>query len=142
MVTLLWSVFRKDLLAAGACDDYDNETSGPTFSPGSPAPIGYFSNILLSPVPFMSMGTCNNQQIGNTGANVSTHQDIYGFTHDVANDLQMATGRTLFINDTGHSIHDERPAYFAQQILDFLSTPDNNIEITLLTGGDDAKREQ
>ncbi len=112
----------KILLAAGACDDYDNSGTNPN-------------------LPTLSTGTCNNQQIGNTGGNSLTHQDIYGYTHDVANDMQAAGGTTLFLNDTGHSFHDERPTFFASQILPFLGRwqspgQDNNINISLFTGGD------
>jgi hypothetical protein len=137
------------LLAAGSCDDYDNELSGTIYSTllngivtsGIPmgAPIGHFSNKLVGPIPINSIGTCNGLPIGNTGANLLSKQDIYGFTHDVANDLQSATGRALFINDTGHSIHDERPEFFAENIISFLDHPDNNINVTLATGGDDAR---
>jgi pimeloyl-ACP methyl ester carboxylesterase len=128
------------LLAAGACDDYDNELNGILWGPpAATIPSGYFAGGLLPPAPTASTGTCNNNPIGNTGSNALTHQDIYGFTHDVANDMQNASGTTLFINDTGHSIHDERPAFFARSILHFLTTPDNNINITLVTAGDDVR---
>ena len=130
------------LLAAGACDDYDNELSGPLFAalfpaPGSPS--GFFVNMLQPPAPTTSTGTCNNNTVGNTGANAAAHQDIYGFTHDVGNDMRNASGKTLFINDTGHSIHDERPAFLASQILDFLEHQDNNINLTLYTSDDDVR---
>ena len=111
------------LLATGACDDYDNGNSTAPFAPP----------------PAVSTGTCAGHGIGNTGTNILAHQDIYGFTHDVANDMRNATGRTLFLNDTGHSIHDERPIFFSQQIQRFLISPDNNINITLLTGSDDLR---
>jgi len=137
------------LLAAGACDDYDNELSGVLYSSvlggivtlSIPMGVqsGYFFDSLIGPTTISSMGTCNALPIGNTGSNIASKEDIYGFTHDVANDLQNATGKTLFINDTGHSIHDERPAFFAEQIFQFLNTPDNNINITLKTGNDDAR---
>jgi hypothetical protein len=111
------------LLASGACDDYDNgNTTSPTMMP-----------------PSMSLGTCANHAIGDTGTNLLNHQDIYGFTHDLANDMRNATGTTLFLNDTGHSIHDERPAFFAGQIFSFLNMPDNNVNVTLLTGSDDLR---
>ena len=111
------------LLASGACDDYDNGNStSPVMSP-----------------PSVSIGSCNNHAIGNTGTNALNHQDIYGFTHDLANDMRNATGTTLFLNDTGHSIHDERPAFFTRQIFSFLNMPDNNVNITLVTGDDDLR---
>jgi pimeloyl-ACP methyl ester carboxylesterase len=111
------------LLATGACDDYDNGNSMAPFAPP----------------PTISTGSCAGHGLGDTGTNLLAHQDIYGFTHDVANDMRNATGRTLFLNDTGHSIHDERPKFFAQQIQAFLTTADNNIDITLLTGSDDLR---
>jgi pimeloyl-ACP methyl ester carboxylesterase len=111
------------LLATGACDDYDNGDNTARFAPP----------------PTISTGTCAGHGLGDTGTNLTAHQDIYGYTHDVANDLRNATGRTLFLNDTGHSIHDERPIFFAQQVQKFLTTPDNNIDITLLTGSDDLR---
>lgn len=113
-------IARRVLLAAGACDDFDNGANNPV-------------------LPTMSMGTCNGQQIGNTGGNQFQHQDIYGFTHDVANDMQMALGKTLFLNDTGHSIHDECPQFFAGQILQFLRSGDNNLNVSLFTGSDDVR---
>jgi hypothetical protein len=111
------------LLATGACDDYDNSNN--------PRPF--------APPPSISTGTCNNFGLGNTGMNPLNHQDIYGFTHDIANDMREATGTTLFLNDTGHSIHDERPNFFTHQIFTFLNTPDNNVNITLFTGSDDLR---
>jgi pimeloyl-ACP methyl ester carboxylesterase len=139
------------LLAAGACDDYDNALSGLLWGPwqgdalavmtgGVVSPIsGYFSSALLPPASAISTGTCNNNAIGNTGASAASHQDIYGYTHDVATDMRRTSGKTLFLNDTGHSIHDERPVFFAGQILKFLSNADNNVTITLGTGNDDAR---
>jgi pimeloyl-ACP methyl ester carboxylesterase len=111
------------LLAAGACDDYDNDdnTAAPT------------------PPPQISIGSCNGIGLGDTGSNALTSVDIYGFTHDVANGIRHAAGKTLFINDTGHSIHDERPGFFAQQIFNFLTNPDSNINLTLITDGDDLR---
>jgi hypothetical protein len=111
------------LLATGACDDYDNGSGTAPFAPP----------------PTMATGICAGHGVGNTGTNALSHQDIYGFTHDVANDMRNATGRTLFLNDTGHSIHDERPIFFSQQIFNFITTADNNINITLRTGSDDLR---
>jgi hypothetical protein len=110
------------LLAAGACDDYDN----------SPPPV-------VEPPPSIPTGICAGHGVGSTGQNPLSHQDIYGYTHDAANDMRNTAGRTLFINDTGHSIHDERPIFFAQQIYQFLNNPDNNINLTFRTTGDDLR---
>jgi pimeloyl-ACP methyl ester carboxylesterase len=60
--------------------------------------------------------------------------DIYGFTHDVANQMANTPGRTLFIKDTGHSIHDERPVFFAREIVSFLTEADINLTLTLSVG--------
>ena len=111
------------LLATGACDDYDNGDGTAPFAPP----------------PAISTGTCAGHGLGNTGSNIANHQDIYGFTHDIAADMRNAKGRTLFLNDTGHSIHDERPAFFSHQIFDFLTTADNTINLTLRTGSDDLR---
>jgi pimeloyl-ACP methyl ester carboxylesterase len=45
---------------------------------------------------------------------------LYGSTVNVAGKMTNTHGSTLFMKDTGHSIHDERPAFFAAQIVDFL----------------------
>src|SRR5260370_11373266 len=37
--------------------------------------------------------------------------------------MAKTRGTTLFLRNTGHSIHDERPAFFAQQIVNFLEGP-------------------
>ena len=60
--------------------------------------------------------------------------DIYGYTHDVANQMRGAPGRTLFINNTGHSIHDERPQFFAGEIVSFLKEPDTNLTLSVSVG--------
>jgi pimeloyl-ACP methyl ester carboxylesterase len=60
--------------------------------------------------------------------------DIYGYTHDVASQMRGAPGRTLFINNTGHSIHDERPKFFAGEIVSFLTEPDTNVKLTVSVG--------
>jgi pimeloyl-ACP methyl ester carboxylesterase len=60
--------------------------------------------------------------------------DIYGYTHDVASQMRGAPGRTLFINNTGHSIHDERPKFFAGDIVSFLTEPDTNVKLTVSVG--------
>ncbi len=45
---------------------------------------------------------------------------IYGSTQEVAKLMVNTPGRTLFVKNTGHSIHFERPEFFARQIADFL----------------------
>jgi pimeloyl-ACP methyl ester carboxylesterase len=48
---------------------------------------------------------------------------LYDSTNQVAREMANTPGTTLFLNNTGHSIHDERPVFFAQQIVDFLNPP-------------------
>jgi len=48
---------------------------------------------------------------------------LYNSTHQVAGEMTNTAGTTLFLDNTGHSIHDERPVFFAQQIVDFLNPP-------------------
>ena len=144
------------LLGAGPCDDYDNANGGlpAVYAPWPPGqlwagsaatnapkiPLGGYPPGIIGPAPVLSTGTCAGSPIGNTGSNLATHQDIYGFTHDVANDMSAAGGKTFFVNDTGHSIHNERPGFLAWQALDFLShTADNNVTITLVTNDDDLR---
>ena len=45
--------------------------------------------------------------------------NIYTATRDLAGRMVNTPGRTLFLLDTGHSIHNERPHLLAQQISDF-----------------------
>jgi pimeloyl-ACP methyl ester carboxylesterase len=41
-------------------------------------------------------------------------------TRNVAPHMEMTPGRALFLTATGHSIHNERPNFLAQQIVDFV----------------------
>ncbi|HVN63647.1 MAG TPA: alpha/beta hydrolase, partial [Candidatus Binataceae bacterium] len=45
---------------------------------------------------------------------------IYSSTREIAAKMTNTPGTTLFVKDTGHSIHDERPKFFAKRIVDFL----------------------
>jgi pimeloyl-ACP methyl ester carboxylesterase len=45
---------------------------------------------------------------------------LYGSTVAVAKKMANTAGTTLFLKNTGHSIHDERPGFFAEQIVEFL----------------------
>lgn len=49
-----------------------------------------------------------------------TYAHIYTRTQEVAKLMANTPGRTLFLKNTGHSIHFERPELFARQIADFL----------------------
>lgn len=46
---------------------------------------------------------------------------IYGATEKLGNAMTATPGRLLLVNDTGHSIHVERPQFFASQITTFLA---------------------
>ncbi len=46
--------------------------------------------------------------------------NIYHATQDIAKDMVNTPGSTLFLLDTGHSIHNERPLVLARAIADFL----------------------
>jgi pimeloyl-ACP methyl ester carboxylesterase len=46
--------------------------------------------------------------------------DIFDATRNLASLMVNTPGASLFLNDTGHSIHVERPQYFAGQIVSFL----------------------
>ena len=47
----------------------------------------------------------------------------YSRTKEMAKDMTNTPGRTMFLTHTGHSIHNERPAYFAGEIVSFLIDP-------------------
>jgi pimeloyl-ACP methyl ester carboxylesterase len=49
-------------------------------------------------------------------------EKIFSFTLELAGRMRtrMAHGSAFFVKDTGHSIHAEKPAFFAGRILDFL----------------------
>jgi pimeloyl-ACP methyl ester carboxylesterase len=47
--------------------------------------------------------------------------NIYDATRSMAALMTATPGQTLFLNDTGHSIHAERPVFFAGQIASFLT---------------------
>jgi hypothetical protein len=48
---------------------------------------------------------------------------IFTNTQRLAAAMAFAPGTSLFITDTGHSIHNERPVFFANSIVQFLLTP-------------------
>ncbi len=50
-----------------------------------------------------------------------TGAHIYDRTRDMARFMRHTNGEALFLLDTGHSIHSERPAYFAREIVRFLN---------------------
>jgi len=45
---------------------------------------------------------------------------LYGPTQDIAHQMTNTPGRTLFLLNTGHSIHNERPRLLADAIVNFL----------------------
>jgi pimeloyl-ACP methyl ester carboxylesterase len=50
---------------------------------------------------------------------------IYNATRALANLMVNTPGRSLFLHNTGHSIHAERPRFLAKQIVDFLIVESN-----------------
>jgi len=50
-------------------------------------------------------------------------EDRWTRTHVMAPLMTNTPGYTLYVPDTGHSIHNERPIFFAEQIAKFLSSP-------------------
>ena len=57
---------------------------------------------------------------------------IYNATRDLARKMVDTLGRSLFLRDTGHSIHVERPGFLAGQIVDFLTAPPTSMQITCI----------
>lgn len=50
----------------------------------------------------------------------SRHVKIFTNTRNLARAMTMVEGEAFFLEATGHSIHTEKPAFFASRILDFL----------------------
>ena len=48
------------------------------------------------------------------------YSDICPTTQTVASQMTSVPGKGQFLEHTGHSIHNERPKYWAEQIVDFL----------------------
>lgn len=46
--------------------------------------------------------------------------DLCEWTRKVAPEMTLTPGRALFLENTGHSIHNERPKFLAEQIIDFV----------------------
>jgi pimeloyl-ACP methyl ester carboxylesterase len=133
------------LLAAGADDNYSN-VSNPGGSAVGAVAGGLAGAFIVGTALGGPLGggilTATGAIVGAVvGAGVPTlnNVDIFGYTHDVANLMINTPGRTLFINNTGHSIHDERPQFFAQEIVNFLTQPDTNLRIDLSTSTDDLR---
>jgi len=118
------------LLAAGQNDNYGNATVNPGLVLAAATAGAEYTGT--------SVGAIAGSLAAIAGATLN-NVDIYGYTHDVANQMLGTPGRTLFINNTGHSIHDERPQFFAQEIVHFLTEPDTTLRVDLTTGGDDLR---
>lgn len=76
---------------------------------------------------------------------------IYDATRDAARQMNKTPGRALFLLKTGHSIHNERPNYFAKQFVSFLKRSHadqvrrdtarfSTVEVTGMTTRDDIRR--
>ncbi len=48
--------------------------------------------------------------------------NIFDATRDLANRMVVTPGRSLFLANTGHSIHVERPQFLASKMVDFFTT--------------------
>jgi pimeloyl-ACP methyl ester carboxylesterase len=49
--------------------------------------------------------------------------NIFDATRTLAKNMVDTPGRSLFLHGTGHSVHVERPAFLAKQIVEFLASP-------------------
>jgi pimeloyl-ACP methyl ester carboxylesterase len=67
----------------------------------------------------------------NTGP-VFSWENRWSRTREIAGLMVKTPGRTLFLLNTGHSIHNERPKLFAQHIVAFLSAPDSTAPLQVL----------
>jgi pimeloyl-ACP methyl ester carboxylesterase len=80
------------------------------FSPGNIHPKG--------PARFLSV----NSRLLLASGQEDNYKNVQIFknTQDVAKHMSNTTGTTLFLARTGHSIYEERPAFFAERIVEFL----------------------
>ena len=58
--------------------------------------------------------------------------NIYDATRQLAGRMTLTPGRSLFLLDTGHSVHAERPTLLAKEIVDFLLAPPSSMQITCI----------
>jgi pimeloyl-ACP methyl ester carboxylesterase len=129
------------LLATGQSDNYSNRPPNPggvLEGAGAGLAAGALAGLAFGgPIGGGVFGIVGGVLGVVYGSGVPTlnNVDIYGYTHDVANLMANTPGRTLFIQDTGHSIHNERPQFFAQEIVDFLKTHDTTLQVNVGAGG-------
>jgi hypothetical protein len=69
-----------------------------------------------------TLNTVRHLLIGSAEDNY-TGSNIFDATRHVANLMSSTPGTSLFLLNTGHSVHFERPQYLAGQIVDFLAPP-------------------
>ena len=82
--------------------------------------------------PFLyELNKVSHLLVGSQNDNFSG-SNIFDATRTLASKMVNTPGRSLFLRDTGHSVHFERPAFFAKQIVGFLpaSTATANIPAT------------
>jgi pimeloyl-ACP methyl ester carboxylesterase len=77
-----------------------------------------------------TQNTVSHLLIGSANDNF-TGSNIFDATRILANHMVATPGRSLFLRDTGHSVHFERPAFLAKQITGFL--PSNLVASTMPT---------
>jgi hypothetical protein len=83
----------------------------PNRAQGQPRYLTVKSNLLLA---------AGEKDAYCSGAPIICPYDVYGATRDVAKKMVNTPGKAILINNTGHSIHSERPAFLATQIVNFL----------------------
>lgn len=57
---------------------------------------------------------------------------VYRHSQELADLMVSTPGRSLFLNDTGHSIHFERPKFLANEIVKFFTAPPSSMQITCI----------
>lgn len=63
------------------------------------------------------------------------YTNIYDYTQQVAKKMTRSPGRLLLVMETGHSIHFERPAFFANEIAQFLAAKSREIRCATRRAG-------
>jgi len=88
------------------------------------APFSAWAASMVAPGPGTALGGVLGGVIGAVGGDIHFRwEDRWTQVNKMAPLMKNTPGSTLFVPNTGHSIHNERPNFFANQIVGFLASP-------------------
>jgi pimeloyl-ACP methyl ester carboxylesterase len=113
-------IVKPTMLVASDDDDW-NEGYVP---PEAVAALSAWLGTLMTPGPGTVFGGVAGFFAGAIAGPIYLQwEDRWTRTHVMAPLMTNTPGYTLYVPDTGHSIHNERPIFFSEQILKFFSNP-------------------